>query len=761
MTGSDQQGETAGASRTPPGSRPPPRSFLHVFVSELHRRRVPRAAVAYLVATFGAMQGLQVMIAAFDLPNWVLTAAVVLSFVGFPVNLVLAWFVDVVPTGAPPQEGGEPGWAPERRIVLRKPTWAAIGVLSLAVIGLGAWRLWPKPGEVRPPPAEASSRTAQPKAQTLLVADFENRTGEPVFDGTLEPTLTLAMEGATFITTFNRATARRIADQLKLDGPGLGEARARLVAQREGVSVVTSGAIERKGEGYRVLLRAVDAITGKVVVEAVEEVPGKEAVLGAVIKVAARARTAMGDAVPEAVQLAASETFSAASLEAAHEYSEGMTAQLDGRWEQAVERYQAALARDPGMGRAYAGLAVIENNRGRRAEAERNFKLAMSHVDRMSDREKYRTRGAYYLVVDRDADRAIEALSQLVKLYPADNAGLANLAVAYQLKRDFLRALEEGRKAIAIYPRNVAQRNNVGLFAMYAGDFDAAIVEQRSVLEAKPSFINGAIGLALAQAASGRRDDAVATWKGLQAVGPAGASAGAEGLADLAVAEGRLADARTHLEPGIEADVAAKDPDAAARKLAMLAGVHLALRQPARAITASTRARQLSNGEYVGFLAARALVTAGEEAAARGIAVELDTRISAEPRMYAAILRGDLELRRRRYPDAIAQYKEAVSRVDAWVARAALGHAYLEAGAFTEAHAELERCVARKGEATDLFLDVVPTWRAFPPVLYDLARALDGLHSPTAAEAWRAFLATKRGDEDPLVSEARRRAGPT
>ncbi len=760
MTGSDQQGGTAGAPM-PPDEPARRRSGFQAFASELQRRRVPRAAVAYLVAAFGAMQGVQVLIAAFELPNWLLTAAVVLAFVGFPVNLVLAWFVDVVPTGAPPQAAGAPGWAPERRIVLRKPTWAAIGVMSAVVIGLAIWRLWPRPAEVKPRDAEVASRTSQAKAQTLLVADFENRTGEPVFDGTLEPTLTLAMEGASFITTFNRATARRIADQLKLEGPGLGESRARLVAQREGVAVVTSGAIEKAGAGYRVSLHAVDAITGKVVVEAAEEVGGKEAVLGAVIKVAARARAALGDTVPEAVQLAASETFSAASLEAAHDYSQGMSDQLEGRWDQAVAHYQAALARDPGLGRAYAGLAVIENNRGRRAEAERNFKLAMSHVDRMSDREKYRTRGAYYLVVDRDADRAIEALSQLVKLYPADNAGLANLAVAYQLKRDFLRALEEGRKAIAIYPRNVAQRNNVGLFAMYAGDFEAAIQEQRAVLEAKPGFVNGAIGLALAQAASGRRDDAVATWKGVQATGPAGASAAAEGLADLAVAEGRLADARASLEPGIDADLAAKDPDAAARKLVMLAEIHLATRQPARAAAAATRARQLSDGEYVRFLAARVLASAGGEAAARAVAGELDARLSAEPRMYAAILRGDLELRRRRFPDAIAQYKEAVTRVDGWVARAALAHAYLEAGAFTEAHGELERCVARKGEATDLFLDVVPTWRAYPPVLFDLARALDGLRSPAAAEAWRAFLATKRGDEDPLVAEARRKAGRT
>lgn len=752
MTGGEEQGGTSGAPAAPPGAPPRPRAGLGAFLGELQRRRVPRAAVAYLVASFGVLQGVQVLMAAFDLPSWILTASVVLAFVGFPLNLVLAWFVDVVPAGAPPAASGEGGWSPERRIVLRKPTWAAIGVLALVVAGLAAWRLWPRPaGQVAAP--------ATPQAQTVLIADFENRTGEPVFEGTLEPTLTLAMEGASFISSFSRTSARRIADQLKLAGQGLGEERARLVAQREGVAVVTGGAIERAGAGYRVTLRAVDAVTGKVVVEAAETVGSKDAVLGAATKLAARARAALGDTVPEAVQLAAGETFSAASLEAAHDYAEGMAAQLEGRWDQAMSRYQEALAKDPRMGRAHAGMAVIENNRGRRAEAERRFKEAMALVARMSDREKFRTRGAYYLVVDRDADRAIEALSQLVQQYPADNAGLANLAVAYQLKRDFKRALEEGRKAIAIYPRNVAQRNNVGLFAMYAGDFDAAVTEQRAVLSANPRFVNGAVGLALALTAAGRRDEAVATWEALRASGPAGASAAVEGLADLAVAEGRLADAQALLGPAIATDLGAKDPDAAARKLVMLAEAHLAGRQPARAAEAAARARRTSEGEYVAFAAARVLAAAGDERAARAVAEDLDARLSAEPRMYAAILRGELELHRRRYPDAIAQLKVAVGRVDAWVARAALARGYLEAGAFTEAHAELERCVQRRGEATDLYLDVVPTWRAYPPVLHDLARALEGLHSPAAPEAWRAFLAAKRGQEEPAVAEARRRLG--
>ena len=131
-------------------------------------------------------------------------------------------------------------------------------------------------------------------------------------------------------------------------------------------------------------------------------------------------------------------------------------------------QYQKALKLDPDLGRSYAGMGVIENNRGRHQEADRYFQQAMAHVGRMSEREKYRTRGAYYLVVTRDADKAIEELSALVKQFPADNAALANLGVAYQLKRDFPKALEFGRRAIQIYPKNVPQRSNLGLFAYIA-----------------------------------------------------------------------------------------------------------------------------------------------------------------------------------------------------------------------------------------------------------------------------------------------------
>jgi tetratricopeptide (TPR) repeat protein len=697
-----------------------------------------KAAASYVFAAFAVMGGAEVTVSAFDLPKWVLATAVVLATLGFPVSLFFNWQAYDDDTDVWTNLGKK----------LPRPSWTLMAILAVLAGGLGfaAWRLWPAN---RPPP----------KPQTVLIADLENRTGETVFEGTLEPALGLALEGASFITTYRRDQARKIADQLKLEGTGLDERRARLVAQREGLGVVTAGFIEKRQGGYRVGLHALDAFTGTTLVAGTEDVQGREAALTAATKLAAQVRKALGDATPVSEQMKEGETFSASSIEAAHDYAQGMNYQWEGKYEDAKKAFLEALRRDPSLGRAYTGLAVMEKNRGHRAEAERYFKQAMAHLDRISEREKLRNRAAFYLY-DRDPEKSIEVGTQLVTKYPADTAGLGNLGVAYQLKRDFPKALEYSRRAIAIYPNNVPYRNNVGLFAMFLGDFDGAIREQQKVLELSPGFVNGYKGLALAQLAAGRRDEAVATWNRLAALSREGASEAAEGLADLALLEGRSADARAILQKGIEADVAAKDDEAVARKQAMLAGALVASPQGAKAgVAAADRARQLSSTEFIQFQAGMAYAMAGEERKAAAVADELDKRLGAEPRMYAEMIRGTQAMKRRNHAEAVTRFKSATTKVDAWLARYALGRAYLEAGAYAQAQEELEVALKRRGEATDVFLETVPSYRLHGDLLYWLGRTQEAMRSPSAPETYKAFLAQKRGAEDPLVADARKRAG--
>ena len=727
MANRDEAAVLAPPSRGEPG-RPS-------FLAEIRRRRIVQASTAYAIAVFAVLQGVEVIRTAFEWPHWVLTASTVIGLIGFPFNLFFAWQA---------HDSDDDIWTSLARR-LPKPTWVLVGVLALGAAGVASWRIW---GETKPPP----------KALTVLVADLQNWTGEGVFDGTLEPALGLALEGASFINAYRREAARKIANDLKLEGSNLDENRARLVAQREGIGVVTGGSIEKTASGYRVSLHAVDAFTGKALVSAVQDVPTKDAALTAAGKLAARVRTALGDATPEAAQLKEAETFSAGSLDAAHEYALGMASVEEGKNDEAIRRYLEAVRLDPQMGRAWSGLAVVEQNRGRRAESERYFEKAMAHVDRMSEREKYRSRSVYYLHQD-DVDKAIEDLVPLLQKYPGDNAGHANLAVAYQLKRDFKRAIESGRRAVEISPKKVAQRNNLGLFAMYAGDFDTAIREQQKVLELNPGYTGGYVGLALAQYASGKRDEAIVTWTRLGVLGGAAASMATEGLADIAIYEGRLGDARALLEKGIEEDEREKRDEGLGRKLAMLGSVQVTSGQTAKALATAERGRQATNEDYVLFQIGLVFLGAGDEKKVRAIADDLEKRLGVDSRMFALVLQGAIATRKKNHVEAVAKFKAATQLVDAWPARYGLGRAYQEAGAYAQAQQELESAVMRRGEITDVFLQIVPTYRYFGPAQYQLARVQESLKSPVAVESFKAFLAPKRGSDDPLVADAKKRAG--
>jgi tetratricopeptide (TPR) repeat protein/tRNA A-37 threonylcarbamoyl transferase component Bud32 len=630
----------------------------------------------------------------------------------------------------------------------RVPWWAvATAVAALAALVV-AGIFWSR---THPPAAPA------PQApRSVLIADFQNLTGDTDFDGTLESALGIALEGAPFITSYNRRTARQLAAQLQPGATRVDEALGRLIAGREGVELVVAGEVRPQKGGYALAVRAVDALTGKAVLTEEATASGKADVLASVNRLSARIRKGLGDTTPESTQLAAAETFTAASLEAGHAYALAQELQWDGKWDEAVAEYEKAVRLDPGLGRAHAGIAVIRNNQGRREEAERYFALAMANIGRMSDREKHRTRGGYYLIT-RQPDQAIESFEALVAAYPADSAGLANLAVAHFFKRDMARALVEGRKAVELSPKNVPQRNNVGLYAMYASDFETAVREQEEVLKLNPGFSGALVGLALSQLGLGQLDAAVATWQRLESTGAQGASTAALGLADLALYRGRLDEARGLLEPAIAADLAAERKEDAAAKLATLAHGHLLAGRRAEAVRAAEQALSRSGSANVALAAGFVFVRTGQTARGLALAAELDERIEPEPRMNAELLRGEAALVAGNARGALEAFQASQKVADTWLGRFGLGRAYLAAKAFTEAQAELEACDKRRGEAVAVFLDENPTYHLFPPVHYYLGLAYEGLKSPEAAKSLQSFLDVKKDGQDPLLADAKRR----
>ncbi len=601
-------------------------------------------------------------------------------------------------------------------------------------------------------PSGPASPAAQPNPVSVLIANFKNETHDPVFDGLIEQALTVGVEGAPFVTAFPRSDAIKLAEQLTPDKT-LDESAARLVSIREGIDVTVGGSIARDGERYKLAIQAVDPSNGKFILTWDTEASGKDQVLAAVGKAAAKLRSALGDTTVDD-RFVDAETFTASSLDAAHEYVQAQELQWQGQFDPAIEHYRKAVAIDPDMGRAYAGLAASYANLGRAQEAEDEYKIAMSKLDRMTEREKYRTRGGYYLLT-RNWDRAIDELSALVKQYPADTAGLANLAIAYLYKRDMKRALAEGERASAIYPKNVIRRDNVALFAMYAGDFDRAEKEAAAVLELNPEFAKAFVATALSQLAQGHPEQAAATYRKLATLATGGTLA-AYGLTDLAMYQGRLVDAASTLEAALKAP--GLSASATARLSVMLAGVRADQGRAADALREADAAVAASPRPSVQFLAGRVYLAANRAARARELAKTLDAQLGADPQILGKLLDGEIALDDGRARDALASFQAAQALADTWLGRVDMARAYLAAGAFPEASSELDRATERRGEATAVFLDEIPSYHLYAPVLYYRARAQEGLKSPAAAESYKTFLAIKaNGDEQGLVADARRR----
>jgi tetratricopeptide (TPR) repeat protein len=429
----------------------------------------------------------------------------------------------------------------------------------------------------------------------------------------------------------------------------------------------------------------------------------------------------------------------------------------NGKFEDALRSYAKAVALDPKFGIGYQGMAVASRGLDRQQDAEKYIKQALEQVDGMTERERYRTRALYYGITG-DFQNCVNEYGQLVAKYAADASARNNLAVCSNFLRDTKRAVAESQEVLKILPKRPLYHINLALHAAYAGDFETADREARIA-----QTLGGAVGLqplVLAQLGQGHLGEAVQTYQAMGKAGELGESYLASGLGDLAIFEGRLADAVRILQDGAAADMAEKEPDKAAGKFAALSYTRLTWGQKRAAVDAAENALKISSAVKIRFLAARTFVEAGEIAKARTLAARLASELQAEPQSYAKIIEGDIALKNKDPRQAIKLFLEANALLNTWISRFDLGRAYLEAGAYPQADSEFDQCINRRGEALSLFLDEEPTWGYLPPVYYYQGRVREGLKTAGFAESYRAYLAIRgKAGEDPLLAEVRRRAG--
>src|SRR6266850_4145004 len=177
-----------------------------------------------------------------------------------------------------PSAGGETIFLPAPRTSgYWKWASAALGVLLVA--SLIAFRLR---GPAKPKAAHAPV--------SVLVADFTNHTGDPIFEDTLEPMFNVALEGASFVNAFSRGNARKLAGQLPNPTDKLDEQAARLVAVGQGIATVVTGSLSLRGDGYKLSVEALDARTGNSIATAEVSASNKDELLLDVPKLVAPIR---------------------------------------------------------------------------------------------------------------------------------------------------------------------------------------------------------------------------------------------------------------------------------------------------------------------------------------------------------------------------------------------------------------------------------------------------------------------------------------
>jgi tetratricopeptide (TPR) repeat protein len=591
---------------------------------------------------------------------------------------------------------------------------------------------------------------------SVLIADFDNQTGDPQFDGSLEQALQISLEVAPFITNYLRATAQAVADEIQSQG-SLDTSVSRLVAVRENIDMVLAGSIAADGSGYELSLQAIEPSEGTVIADVDADARNKDQVLNAIGLLASDFLEELGGEILEEDVVFASDSFTAASLDAVKSYTTAQELQHIGQDEQAIEYYARAVEQDPSFTRAFSGWALSLSYLGRTDESTVQWEKALANLDGVTERERLRTLGVYYSLVTRNYQKALESFQSLVDKYPADDIGHNNLAVLHFLTLGFDEALNAGKNVLELYPNSTMYQTNYALYAMYASDFETAQIEARKALERQPDYYKAWLPIAIYTLATEGPDAAVLAYENMADANELAETEATLGIADTQIYAGQFSKAKVTLQSGLENSVASGNQYGTATKYMALAYAHKAEGDLDGAVAAMTKALSVTDGEPWVVPAALTYLAAGDVESAVAIAGDLMQELQPQSRAYGMLIEGLILQHAGENIAAIEKLTAAIELADLWLVRFHLGKLYLEGGHSAEALDEFTICMERRGEAASLFLDDLPTYRYVAPLYYWLGVAQQELFMSAAATANLEAFLQLRPNGGVLTDDAKQR----
>ncbi|HEX3663171.1 MAG TPA: serine/threonine-protein kinase [Acidobacteriaceae bacterium] len=585
-----------------------------------------------------------------------------------------------------------------------KRPWAPIAggaVVALLLVAAGVYYL------------ERPSRHHLTDKDTVVVADFANSTGDPVFDDTLKTALTVALDQSPFLNVLSDTQVQATLKLMTLPGSAkLTPDVARELCERAGAKAYIAGSIASLGNEYVIGLKAVNCESGEPLVQEQVTAEGKEKVLNAVGSAAAKLRGELGENISTVKKLDVPlEQATTSSLEALQAYSEAAKAFDTKGSEAALVYHQRAIQLDPNFAMGYEEVGNDYGNLGELARSAEYFTKAFALRDHASERERLIISANYYSGVTGDLNRAATAFQELLANYPRDGRMLNDAALVYGSLGEYEKTIPMLRHAAELLPDFVGSYANLANYQIVLGQFsEAQQLLQQAASRGLDDFLlhNALYFLAFSQNdAAGMA--AQAQWFTAH---PVVEHFGLSLESDTAAYGGHLEKARSLTQQAADSAVANDG-----RENGAIWWENDALREAAFGETAEARKsaatglKMVPASEGVATEAALTDAMIGDDAAAQALAQDLNKRFPQDTQMqglWLPAIQAQLALNRKDAAAAISDLQPALPPLEygqvAWIENInnlytayIRGEAYLAAGQGPQAGAEFQKILDHQG----------------------------------------------------------------
>src|SRR6266446_4232059 len=302
------------------------------------------------------------------------------------------------------------------------------------------------------------------ETDTVVLADFTNKTSDAVFDDALRQGLAVQLEQSPFLSLISDQRTRQTLQLMgRPENQKLTPEIARELCERTASKAYLSGTISSLGTQYVLGINAVNCQTGDTLAQEQATADSKEHVLTALGEAATKLRSRLGESLKSVHKLATPiEQATTPSLEALQAYSMGRSTMIaQGNFAAAVPLFQRAIRLDPNLAMAYASLGTTYHNLGEKELAAENTRRAFELRAKVSEREKFYIESHYHHFVTGDLEKAKQVYELWMQTYPRESVPPMNLGVVYQTLGQYEKSLQEYREALRLAPNDVLNYGNL------------------------------------------------------------------------------------------------------------------------------------------------------------------------------------------------------------------------------------------------------------------------------------------------------------